>query len=492
MINNISTANGKNPVSVSSFTKGQLAAYTSLIEWINKPYSINDAKRALIGPAGTGKTYLVKALIMNCNLSYSTIGIAAPTHKACRVLSESINVPNIKASTLQSDLGLRLNFDVDNFDINHPPFDPRGRIKINQYRLYIVDEASMINRGLCSFLEKICKTHATKLIYIGDGYQLPPVNEHYSPAFTGIKCHELTEIVRQDDDNPVRELLDILRDDIKNRKNNFLNYITYHSAKFDVNNIKGYQCLDNTSFCNEILTYFSDEQITKNVDFVKVIAYTNNAVGGWNKYIRKNTIISADKSILTKDDLLISYITLVDDFNGIIIQNSEEYIIHDIVDYVHPKYDLKGFMVKFQAIHGGKITPPFFVIDHTDSFTLNNYVRISKQLVDAAKNATRFTRNTRWKEYYKFKESCLLLVNIANSLGTISYSRDIDYGFALTSHKSQGSTFDTVFVDVEDIVYDKYGRPYADMNEVRRRLYVACSRCRNKLYLKWNTKANGN
>ena len=65
------------------------------------------------------------------------------------------------------------------------------------------------------------------------------------------------------------------------------------------------------------------------------------------------------------------------------------------------------------------------------------------------------------------------------------FSRDLDYGFSLTSHKSQGSTFDTSLVDVMDIVFDKNGYPYVDAEEVNRRLYVACSRCKNKLYLKF-------
>lgn len=163
----ISLANGKDAVSLLGFTKDQLTAYETLIEFINSPYNPNDYKRALIGPAGTGKTYLVKALIKNSNLSYSTIGLSAPTHKACRVLNESITIPNIKVNTLQSDLGLRLNFDVEKFNIDNPPFDPKGKIKIGDYQLYIVDEASMINRSLTMFLEKICKTNSCKLIYIG-------------------------------------------------------------------------------------------------------------------------------------------------------------------------------------------------------------------------------------------------------------------------------------------------------------------------------------
>lgn len=166
-ITSISQANGKDAVNIAGFTNDQMKAYHALIEFINNPYNVNDYKRALVGAAGTGKTYLVKALIKNCGLSYSTIGLAAPTHKACRVLNESIQIPNVKVNTLQSDLGLRLNFDVEKFDIDNPPFDPKGRIKIGNYQLYIVDESSMINRSLLMFLEKTCKSNKCKIIYIG-------------------------------------------------------------------------------------------------------------------------------------------------------------------------------------------------------------------------------------------------------------------------------------------------------------------------------------
>ena len=113
------------------------------------------------------------------------------------------------------------------------------------------------------------------------------------------------------------------------------------------------------------------------------------------------------------------------------------------------------------------------------------YNKISKELIDTAKTASAKLRAQRWREYYEFKESCLLLTNIITSDGKILYSRDLDYGFSLTSHKSRGSTFDTTLVDVNDIVFDKYGRPYTDAEEINRRLYVACSRSKNKLYLKY-------
>ena len=480
----ISTPNIKK-VDISNFTKDQAKAYEGLLEFINSPYDEKNFKVALTGAAGTGKTYLVKALLLNSKKSFSVVGLAAPTHKAVRVLGNSIGLKGININTLQSDLGLRLNFDVEKFDINNPPFDPKGKIKIGNYQIYIVDEASMINRGLCMFLEKTCKSNKTKLIYIGDESQLSPVGERYSSAFKGLPVFRLFEIVRQGEDNPISYLLNLLRYDVEHKTYNFLNYIVKNPSKFNSDYTKGYQVCNTEMFNQFVYNNFNDEELTRNVDYTKVIGYTNKCVTYWNKIIRSSIIEDANKSILGKNDLIISYVTLVNNFNECIIKNSEEYIINDIVNYVHPQYELKGFMVKFTAIHGGTVTKPLFIVDHSDKFTIQKYVQISKSLIEQAKAAKKTYRSQSWKNYYEFKETCLLLTNIINQNRVIEFSRDIDYGFALTSHKSQGSTFDTVLVDVNDIVYDKNGNVYTDCEDVNRRLYVACSRARNKLYLKF-------
>lgn len=481
----VTQANSRELVSTIDFTDDQREAYKTLIEFINNPFNESDFKRALVGPAGTGKTYLVRALIKNCNLSYSQIGLSAPTHKACRVLNDSIQIPNIKVVTLQSFLGLRPNYDLESFNIANIPFTSIGKIKIGEYRVFIVDEASMINRGLTTLLEKVCKGKNCKLIYIGDASQLSPVGEKYSPAFKGIKVNKLTQIVRQEEDNPVIYLLNLLRFDIEHKTFHFLNYISKNKSKFDESNIKGYQVCNTTEFQQIVYNNFSDEELTRNVDFAKVIGYTNNCVSSWNKFIRNTIVKDAEKSIITKHDLIISYTTIVNEFNSIVIANSEEYIIDDIVNYTHPDYQISGFLVKFKAIHGGATTTPLFVLDHSVIDNVSKYASISNTMIEEAKSSSAKLRAQKWRDYYAFKENCLLLINIANREGKTLFSRDLDYGFSLTSHKSQGSTFDTALVDVNDIVFDRYGNVYNDAEEINRRLYVACSRCRSKLYLKF-------
>lgn len=475
----------RNRANKFTFTDDQIKAYNGLIKFINEPYNPNDFKRALIGPGGTGKTFLLKALLQDCNIPFSEIGLSAPSHKACRVLRNSIRGTHCNVNTIQSDFGFKPNYDIEKFDINNVTFASYGRIKIEDYRLYIVDEASMLNRSLVGYIDKMMKKYSIKLLICGDDCQIPPVNEKYSYAFKGVTSFRLTQIVRQDEDNPIRELTELLRNDVYNGTFNFLNYISNTRSKFDNTMTKGFVVCNSAQFQQEVVKQFSDEAITRNTDYVKVISYTNKVVSNWNKFIRENIIKDSEKSVITKNDLITSYVTIVDQFNDEIIRNSEDYIVKEIANYTHPQYELKGFIVKFQTVFGGQVTSPLFIIDHRDKYTMSMYCKIADDLIQQAKNARKDIRAAKWKAYYKFKESCLLLVNIGRHDGSILYYRDLDYGFAISSHKSQGSTYNVSMVDVMDIVYDKYGRPYTNAIDINKRLYVAVSRAKEKVYLRY-------
>lgn len=75
-----------------------------------------------------------------------------------------------------------------------------------------------------------------------------------------------------------------------------------------------------------------------------------------------------------------------------------------------------------------------------------------------------------------------LMVIIGNILkNSLRYSQVHNESCDVT----QGSTYDVVFVDMNDIVFDKRGRIYPDMNDMLRRLYVACSRAHNQLIISY-------
>lgn len=52
----------------------------------------------------------------------------------------------------------------------------------------------------------------------------------------------------------------------------------------------------------------------------------------------------------------------------------------------------------------------------------------------------------------------------------------------------QGSTYRTVFVDLNDMIFDKTGNVYSNLDDLLRRLYVACSRASFNLILCYGNK----
>lgn len=467
-----------------SFTKDQQNAIDGIISFIAAPFNPAKYIVGLTGAGGTGKTFITKYIITHCKYSNSVIKCASPTHKACRVFSQALGSKTV--DTVQSTFGLRLDLKLEDFDPTNPQFNPIGKPKLDETtRLLLIDEASMIPAKLVTFICKQCKDAGVKIIFIGDAYQLAPVNETKSVAFDRCsEVYQLKEIVRQAANNPITELLNLLRYDIEHHTYRFLIYLSKNIGAINYNDVnEGFSICRPNEFKQLIDNSFSNEEYTKNIDMYRIIAYTNASVAGWNNYIRNSIIRDADKNIITKNDLIMSYETIVNEFMETVINNSEEYIINDIVDFVDDKYGFKGFLVKFQLVHGGTITKPLFIIDHRDKFTVLQYHKTISNLIDIARKSSGAVRVARWKEYYGFKKKYLIAANIIDRQGRTLYDRDIDYGFAITAHKSQGSTYDTVFVDVNNMVYDRMGHPYANQDDLLRRLYVGCSRAHKELIL---------
>lgn len=468
---------------IYNFTNDQHKAIDNIISFIAAPFNPAKYIVGLTGAGGTGKTFITKYIISHCKYSNSVIKCTSSTHKACRVFSQALDGKDV--DTIQSTFGLRLDLRLEDFDPANPQFNPMAKPKLENIKLLLVDEASMLPSKLVTFICNECKKLEIKIIFIGDNYQLAPVNEKKSIAFDRcFEINQLKEIVRQAANNPITNLLELLRYDIEHHTYRFLEYISKNIGVTNYNDInEGFCICGKESFRHLINMSFNDEAYKKNIDMYRIIAYTNACVSGWNSYIRNTIIQDSDKNIITKNDLIMSYETIVNEFMEIVINNSEEYIINDIVNFVDDTYGFKGFLVKFQLIHGGMITRPLFIIDHRDKFTIQKYHKTITSLISSAKSASGGTRVSKWKAYYEFKKKYLIAANIIDRNGKTLYSRDIDYGFAITAHKSQGSTYDTVFIDVNDMVYDRMGKPYANQEDLLRRLYVGCSRARTELIL---------
>ncbi len=169
----------------------------------------------LTGHAGTGKTTAVAAFLQ-ASPTHARGGcvLVAPTNKAVRVLCETagklgVTVP---CMTVHRLLGLVLQKDSEQ------KYCARGRESLLP-ELVVVDECSMIGNGvrgkedagLFDRLMLAAHNSGSRVLFVGDPNQLPPVKELDSPTFATEYRYQLTEIVRQAAESPIIQLADWLR-----------------------------------------------------------------------------------------------------------------------------------------------------------------------------------------------------------------------------------------------------------------------------------------
>lgn len=445
-------------------------------------YYSKDLIFTLSGAAGTGKTYVIKYFLDY--IAKYNICVTAPTHKAVRVVEK---MTGRKGKTLQSLHGLRPNVNLDNFNIDNVKFDTLGEPNIRNYHCVIIDECSMINTDLFRLNESRAKQYNVKVIYVGDVLQLPPIRERVSNTFLQPNVAVLTEIVRQKDDNPLLDILSILREDITNQTSNFINYIRANKECLNPFN-EGFVVQKEEDFTKSLINTFSNDALLTNTDFVRFTSWTNANIRKWNKIIR-NALIKENDDIAHIDDLFVGYTTIVDDNFKPIIINSDDYIVTSITSKMS---DHKFKIWIIGIVNAYKFASTIRLVDHTDKSFITFY-NILNSLHYNAVYSTASDRRKNWKRYYDFKNSYLLMVDLPLSnrgdtkpRGTAP--KDIDYGYGLTIHKSQGSTYDNVFVDLNDIIYYPNGKLIVNDSrnpnaiEFRNKLlYVAISRASKKV-----------
>jgi exodeoxyribonuclease-5 len=145
----------------------------------------------LTGPAGSGKTTLVRALA--ASQKGRDVLYAAPTGKAAVRLRD---VTGEATSTLHS----LLYGEVEEDETGELHFSGKKR-KITTTSTVIVDEASMVDETLhADLLAQLPR--GAQLVYVGDREQLPPVKGKWGPNFEQPTA-ALTEIHRQAQGNPI-------------------------------------------------------------------------------------------------------------------------------------------------------------------------------------------------------------------------------------------------------------------------------------------------
>ena len=234
---------------------------------------------SLSGAAGTGKTYLTTKLIEKLNHKYH-ITITAPTHKALQVLRKNLladNIENVDTKTLQSFLNIRL---ITNFDNGNQKFEPtKSKDKDDSKTdILIIDESSMVSSDLYSYIVQAIESYRVKaVLFVGDEYQLLPVDNQDSKIFDIKTKYKLDKIVRQARDSYIISMATKARNIIKSKQyislSEFLHDDTFSSkVSFFTNTQEFYD-----DFCTPS-DWSKDDKV--------IASFTNKSVDTHNRVIR--------------------------------------------------------------------------------------------------------------------------------------------------------------------------------------------------------------
>ena len=191
-------------------TAGQAEAAEAFAAWLKAPY--DGMPFVLSGYAGTGKTYLSRHLLQQVDDLGMCWTVVAPTHKAVGVLRQQLAwaalQPTWYPSTIHRLLRLKLKRQGD---VERCEETEQTAASLENLGLVLVDEASMVDSTLLEIALRCAHPFRTRLVFVGDPAQLPPVGEPTSPVFAmgRAAAASLSEVVRHQ--GPVLQLATGLR-----------------------------------------------------------------------------------------------------------------------------------------------------------------------------------------------------------------------------------------------------------------------------------------
>lgn len=434
----------------------------------------------LQGYAGTGKTTLIQEFILRLLKSdqygHDQICLTAPTNKATKVLktkAKEAGIGSIKTATVHSLLRIipqieekkDENGDTIQVETFKPladnqferPSDEDRAPAVGELAVWVIDEASMVSEELLNYIDDAMNQclEAPKVVFIGDPAQLPPIGEKISRVFDNDNKFVLTEVIRQAADNPIIANLTLLRNSLET------SYVKLSDAiNGDLNGETGMKTFFSQS---QFETAVAEEfkHFHENPNHVRVVAWRNVTVRQYNDFIRKVLYGSdAGQDFLTGEILMMREPFILKSPTGmttVVADNSEEFtvvsktVINDGISFqdgdIRHDFQFKAYDVLAKSLATDKMAN-LKVLQPVDT---ENHKAALQKLVTMAKGNKYF-----WKYYFQLK----------------NMFAKAEYAYSITAHKSQGSTFNKVFVIRKDINLNK------NVVEKNQCLYVAISRCR--------------
>lgn len=172
-----------------------------------------------------------------------------------------------------------------------------------------------------------------------------------------------------------------------------------------------------------------------------MLAYTNKRVYQWNQHIK--SILNPSEESLSVGDRLMFYAKVKargksNFLSNNVFQNGEEGELIKIIEReYHDIFHVKGKHIKgyFPVVKPEK--------ESQYSFDYERFVSHAKSSPTAPQ------RKRRWKEYFVWKSGNYYYKDIFTNEGKCA--KDFDLAYALTVHKSQGSTYSKIIIDYNDV-----------------------------------------
>ncbi len=395
---------------------------------------------SLSGAAGTGKTYLITHLIKYFS-SKCKITVTAPTHKALKVIRDNFsksNIDDIELKTIHSFLNIKLFTDYTKGTQSFKP--DKSKTDLSKADILIIDESSMISNELYEYIEDtIVQERVKAILFVGDYYQLLPIDSTKNKVFDIRHQFKLTKIVRQAQDSYIIKVASQARDILKSK-----NYTDIKSFFLENKNI-GIEFFHNEE---DFHNNFYKNKYWENEDKV-ITSFTNKSVDNHNRILRNrfwqekgydviNPLIAGDRLVFQ------SAYTIND---KVIFQNNDEVILSYAKKEHFEPFDIDYWVCK------DKNQIQFQVVDPMSYSKYNNGLTKMAQL---AKKAKYPVKQEIWKSFFEIKD----------------YFIEVKYPYASTIHKLQGSTYKTVYIDLLHLA----NSTTINYDELYRLIYVAMTR----------------
>lgn len=432
-----------NTLDVSKLNSEQFIVYTEILNWLDNSVS-NVA--LLEGKPGVGKTFLLKYVID----SYKKRTVfTAPTNKATKVLKEMLTsdgyVPD--CCTIYSLLGLSMSNDGEVKEVvaDDEKFD------VSRYSLIVLDECYMVNAALKKYIDKTLSNNPqVKLLLLGDSYQIPPVGESKSTIEDFFKTGsnprwKLHKVERHAGD--ILTVVDQVRDAIDRPLKFKLPFLDSFINTFEK---------DVCVVTQEKMIDLIEKQIENNGNFEdsKIIGWMNKTIDFMNIKVRSKLYPDQyqDNFWCVGDQITLTAPAKDYDEGKTIATTDEMGIIEDI-DYIsHPS--VSGFdSARLRVLLSDNSIVILYPIAPYDR------VRWTNMLASAFKEAK--SRAMTWKNYWELHDQ----------------SHYVRHAYAITAHRAQGSTYNTVYVNLNDILRNQ------NRVESLQCLFVAMSRAKSKLII---------